>query len=315
MSLYPGFAELYHDRLSDRIRRYLNGRGIPDPMIEQAQLGWNGERITIPVYDREGRLVLYKLGRAPDDPTDCPKMLYDPPGVTAELYGWDTLLERPSSVIVCEGEYDRLVLEARGFPSVTGTGGAGVFKEEWAAQIRKVPTVYVCFDNDAAGRAGAVKVAQLIPHARIVTLPPAVGEGGDVTDFFVRLRKTRDDFQELLRASAPPPVSPTSRTPPASKTEGSITPTCRPEVRHLKQAVRIEDVIGQYVPLRRSGRAFMARCCFHEDHVPSLAIFPDTQSFYCFGCQKHGDVIAFLMEAECLTFPEALRVLRTLAHQ
>src|SRR5438445_12199152 len=109
MTLYPGFAELYHDQLSGNIRRYLNERGIPDPIIEQAQLGWNGERITIPVYDRESRLVLYKLGKAPDAPADSPKMLYDPPGVTAELYGWDILTRAPPFAIVCEGEYDRLV--------------------------------------------------------------------------------------------------------------------------------------------------------------------------------------------------------------
>src|SRR3989442_7755096 len=111
MTLNPGFAELYHDQLPNRIRRYLNERGIQDPTIEQAQLGWNGERVTIPVYDREGRLVLYKLGRAPDDPTDSPKMLCDPSGVKAELYGWDSPAAHPSSVTVCDGEDEPLVLD------------------------------------------------------------------------------------------------------------------------------------------------------------------------------------------------------------
>jgi DNA primase len=169
MTLYPGFAKLYHEALPGHIRRYLNARGIPDPVIERAQLGWNGNRITIPVYERDDRLVLYKLGKAPAGPTDSPKMLYDPPGVTAELYGWDTIRRNPSFIVVCEGEYDRLVLEARGFPAVTGTGGAGVFKAEWAQEISKVPTVYLCFDNDAAGRAGAERVARLIPKAKVIT--------------------------------------------------------------------------------------------------------------------------------------------------
>src|SRR2546426_7727527 len=203
MTLYPGFAELYHDQLPGRIRSYLNERGIPDPVIELAQLGCNGERITIPIYDREGRLVLYKLGRAPDDPIDSPKMLCDPPGVRAELYGWDSLATHPSSVIVCEGEYDRLVLEAQGFSAVTGTAGALVFRDDWAQEIAKVPRIYVCFDNDDAGRRGAERVARLIPTARVVTLPPEVGESGDVTDFFVRLARTRDDFLNLLNESAP----------------------------------------------------------------------------------------------------------------
>src|SRR5437870_6072135 len=203
MTLYPGFAELYHEALPDRIRRYLNERGIQDPMIEQAQLGWNGKRIPIPVYDREGRLVLYKLGRAPDDPTDSPKMLCNPPGVRAELFGWDSLAARPSSVIVCEGEYDRLVLEAQGFSAVTGTAGALVFRENWAQDIAKVSRVYVCFDNDAAGRAGAKRVAHLIPAAEIVQLRPEVGGAGGVTEYFVGLGKSRNDFLKLLSESAP----------------------------------------------------------------------------------------------------------------
>src|SRR2546428_13342030 len=112
MTLYPGFAELYHDQLPDYIRRYLNERGIPDPIIEQAQLGWNGERITIPVYDREGRLVLYKLGRGPDDPTDFPQMLCDPPGVRAELYGWASPVLHTSPVLRFRGYYDPPALVA-----------------------------------------------------------------------------------------------------------------------------------------------------------------------------------------------------------
>jgi len=310
MTLYPGFAELYHDQLPDRIRRYLNARGIPDPTIEQAQLGWNGERITIPVYDREGRLVLYKLGRAPDDSTGSPKMFCDPPGVKAELYGWDSLTARPSSVIVCEGEYDRLVLEARDFPAVTGTAGALVFREEWALEITKVPMVYVCFDNDDAGRRGTERVSRLIPTAKVMTLPPAVGQGGDVTDFFVHLGRSRNDFLRLLSTSAPLPVAEKHSALLSQSISRPGSNGGHSDIRRLKEAVRIEEIIRQYIPLRRSGRALMGLCYFHEDHVPSLAVFPDTQSFHCFGCQKHGDVITFLMEAEHLNFSEAVRILK-----
>lgn len=312
MTLDPRHAKVYHQRLPARIRRYLNARGIPDPIIEKYLLGWNGRRITIPVYDREGRLVLYKLGKAPDDHSDSPKMLYDPPGVTAELYGWDTLRWQPSFVIVCEGEYDRLVLEARNFPAVTGTGGAGVFKEDWARAIAKVPDVYVCYDNDAPGRAGAERVARLIQPAKMVTLPSEVGEGGDVTDFFVRLGRTPDDFRRLLSEARPAIAlsnSPTVRRRTAHHSSGGL------DIQTLKARVPIEDIVTQYLPLHRVGRALMGRCCFHDDHEPSLAVFPDTRSFYCFGCQTHGDALDFLMEAEQITFREAVRVLQRLSGQ
>jgi DNA primase len=68
-------------------------------------------------------------------------------------------------------------------------------------------------------------------------------------------------------------------------------------------------IIAQYLSLRRSGRTFVGRCCFHDDRVPSLVIYPATQSFYCFGCGMGGDVLRFLMTVEGLGFAEALKVL------
>jgi len=65
--------------------------------------------------------------------------------------------------------------------------------------------------------------------------------------------------------------------------------------------------------LRRSGKNFVARCPFHDDRNPSFAVYPETQSFYCFGCHASGDVLSFLMRVEHLTFVEALKVLRQFA--
>jgi DNA primase len=58
----------------------------------------------------------------------------------------------------------------------------------------------------------------------------------------------------------------------------------------------------------------MGRCCFHEDRVPSLAVYPESQTFHCFGCGKGGDVITFLMELEGVSFREALWILRQSRH-
>jgi DNA primase len=53
----------------------------------------------------------------------------------------------------------------------------------------------------------------------------------------------------------------------------------------------------------------MGLCRFHEDHNPSLAVYPATGTFRCYGCQKHSDVISFLRETEQLSFSEALDAL------
>ncbi len=193
----------YHRNLPERIRDYLRQqRGIADTVIDLQLLGWNGHRITIPILDRQGELAFFKLAKDPEDQSDSPKMLATP-GAHAELYGWERVLSRPSQIIICEGEFDRLVLESQGFAAVTSTGGALTFRPEWAEAFREIPNVFVCFDNDDAGREGAERVARLIPHARLVRLPEEVGYGSDVTDFFVRLGKTREEFLRLLARGCP----------------------------------------------------------------------------------------------------------------
>src|SRR5947208_10195222 len=137
-------AEEYHRNLPQRIRDYLREqRGISDAVIDLRLLGWNGSRITIPIFDQGGSFAFFKLAKDPEDNTDGPKMLTSPGG-HAELYGWERVLSSPERIIICEGEFDRLVLESRGFGAVTSTGGAGTFRPEWAGAFSEIPNVYVC---------------------------------------------------------------------------------------------------------------------------------------------------------------------------
>src|SRR5437870_11385859 len=176
-------AQEYHQNPPARVRQYLTqDRGISDDVIDRHLLGWNGARITIPVFDRSGGFAFFKLAKDPEDKTDSPKMLATP-GAKAELYGWERALAKPDQLIICEGELDRLVLESHDFAAVTSTGGAGTFRPTWAEAFREIPQVYICFDNDGPGLAGAERVARLIPHARIVRLPEERGGGGAGTDF------------------------------------------------------------------------------------------------------------------------------------
>ena len=56
----------------------------------------------------------------------------------------------------------------------------------------------------------------------------------------------------------------------------------------------IETLIGSYIPLKRAGSNFNGSCPFHSEKTPSFTVFPATQSFYCFGCGKGGDVFTFV---------------------
>ena len=71
----------------------------------------------------------------------------------------------------------------------------------------------------------------------------------------------------------------------------------------------IEEVVGQYVTLRRAGANMFGLCPFHGEKTASFSVAPDKGIYYCFGCHKGGGVINFQMEVEGLSYPDAVRAL------
>ena len=71
----------------------------------------------------------------------------------------------------------------------------------------------------------------------------------------------------------------------------------------------IEQVISSYVTLKRAGSNLNGLCPFHSEKTPSFTVFPNTNSFYCFGCGAGGDVITFTMRAENIGYADALELL------
>ena len=71
----------------------------------------------------------------------------------------------------------------------------------------------------------------------------------------------------------------------------------------------IEDVVGQYVNLKRSGANMFGLCPFHGEKTASFSVAPDKGIYYCFGCHKGGGSINFMMELEGLSYPDAVRAL------
>lgn len=77
----------------------------------------------------------------------------------------------------------------------------------------------------------------------------------------------------------------------------------------IKNALRIEDIIGRTVTLRRTGRGWSGLCPFHDDKSPSFHVYPDSQSYYCFACHESGDIFTFIMKTKNLSFPETVSLL------
>lgn len=87
-----------------------------------------------------------------------------------------------------------------------------------------------------------------------------------------------------------------------------VTPNSTLE--QIKQRLDIADVVRQYVPhLKRAGKAWKACCPFHRERTPSFTVSSDKGLFYCFGCQTGGDIFAFVMKMENITFNEAVEKL------
>ena len=85
---------------------------------------------------------------------------------------------------------------------------------------------------------------------------------------------------------------------------------------YIQEVVRrndIEEVVGQYVKLRRTGHTMTGLCPFHNEKTPSFVVYPDTQSFYCFGCGAAGDVIGFVRKYNNLGYVESVKQLASRA--
>lgn len=80
-------------------------------------------------------------------------------------------------------------------------------------------------------------------------------------------------------------------------------------ISELKMRNDIEDVVGSYVNVKRRGRNLVGLCPFHSEKTPSFTVYPDSQSFYCFGCGAGGDVVTFVRRMENLDYIEAVKFL------
>lgn len=86
------------------------------------------------------------------------------------------------------------------------------------------------------------------------------------------------------------------------------------QVQEILDAVRIEEVVEEFVTLKRRGVNLIGLCPFHGEKTPSFNVNPTRNIFVCFGCGKKGDAITFLREHEGMTYPDALRWLAKKYH-
>lgn len=202
--LDPAIVEQCHNSIPVRIREYLHSRDITDEIISEQHLGWGNfygkNWITIPITNIEGKYEFLKLRRDPEDKNNKNKYMFFPAGSQATIYGWENLTSCQNEIVICEGEFDRLILSKFAIPAITSTAGAGTFKKEWLEHLRNLDKIYVAFDRDKVGETESerlIKVlAENLPEAEIykIKLPERMTDGKDITDYFIRYDGNVDEF-------------------------------------------------------------------------------------------------------------------------
>ena len=80
-------------------------------------------------------------------------------------------------------------------------------------------------------------------------------------------------------------------------------------LQELKLKTDIEDIVSSYVTLKKRGSTYVGLCPFHNEITPSFTVYPETQSFYCFGCSSGGDAVGFIKRIENLDYIDAVKLL------
>ena len=86
------------------------------------------------------------------------------------------------------------------------------------------------------------------------------------------------------------------------------------DIQKVREASDLVAIMSETGPVKQRGRDFWLCCPFHNEKTPSCKIDPALQLWHCFGCGEGGDVFAFIMKSQDLSFPEAVRYLAERAH-
>lgn len=187
-------VRLIHNQLLKNeaaLKTFQDKYGLSRETIEKHLIGYQNEHYVIPLEVAPGK---WTFKEHKGSQSKGAKVSLYPPGIIKEGLPY---------VIVTEGEFKALLLNQLGFPAVSGTGGANTWKREWNTCFTNL-NVIIAYDADEPGREGATRVVGFLKgiarSVKIIQWPSFMDskDKKDVTDFFVTLGKTKEDFQRLI---------------------------------------------------------------------------------------------------------------------
>lgn len=188
-----------------KFRDYLiDDRKLTEKILKKFKVGSNGKAITIPIYEKDILVnIQYRRDPALDGDDNAAPRYAQEKGCKAALFNGDILREPIKEVYITEGSFDALQLLQMGIRNVISVSlGAGYFSKEWVEQLKDVTTIYLCYDNDQAGKDGAKNAANMlgVDRCKVVSLPSKSGRSKtDITNYFVDDGYGKTDFLELVK--------------------------------------------------------------------------------------------------------------------
>ena len=205
-----GLVSHYHKalmQLTGPIRDVLRERrGYTDSTLRRFQIGWDGQRITIPIYDEFNRLVNFRLYKWNSYEDNYKVTNYEDEHGNSygelRIFGIENLIDDSvEEIIWCEGETDRILSEQHGFPTACPTSGAGSWRPEWVNFFKNKKKVYIAQDNDKAGADATAKICDKlysVVDVYVIQWPEDFPNKGDITDFYTKCGQTTADFKRLM---------------------------------------------------------------------------------------------------------------------
>lgn len=206
-SASDNWKEVQHKALLENINviNKLYDLKINDETIANLNLGYMTNCLAIPVFKKGDlvNIVRYNINKDPN----VPKVRYNENTISGDLVPFDIWKEDYRPTIICEGEKDMIVARSHGFNAITLTGGSQSNIQTEYLSYFKDRDVYICYDNDDAGRKGSLKLYKdLNNHCKnlynVDISKNCPGNKEDVTDFFVKYNKDSNDFQTMLETDS-----------------------------------------------------------------------------------------------------------------
>lgn len=316
------------------IKHWLNARGITDEVLNHNNIQFENNQIVIPIYGKDKTFLFNKYRRSPFS-ENGPKYTYDR-GAEAALYNTNNLWFPTGAVIVVEGELDAMRLQSGGYFAVSTTGGSGTFKKEWADLLAGYE-IYICYDNDAAGITGTIRLLEVFPDARVIAVPREdavkditdylskhggesfVGlfgsaknycipqDSGDLKAYTKSLAAACEAYQIFLRENPDAPLEKILLTTLQERWEAATR-----KLRYKRPAIKDTDAIkrARAVPVTefiKVNRMGFASCVNHNEKTPSMKYYKSNNKVKCFGCGFNGDTIDVVQKMFNLTAGEAIK--------